>query len=214
MKLNNKMVYCLSVTIFFTSLTGCGSISRVESLGGGYEVVAYTRHSFSEPEATQITLQYRKPSGGRIMIWPETLGVIETNDAVLFIGYKAYDQPPSDEPRATRPRLFIVQAPNLPLDISEEILWRQAKQSGGDLAIVLKKPSVLKKVNIHHVGETNNILELRFEIEDVRLNGVIHVDWHQILDVMREVKEKGVVRKDRVWGTSYIEKEFKPQENK
>jgi hypothetical protein len=28
---------------------------------------------------------------------------------------------------------------------------------------------------------------------------------------MREVKEKGVVRKDRVWGTSYIKKEFKPE---
>jgi hypothetical protein len=174
-------------------------------------MVSYTRHSFSNPEATQITLQYRNSEGRRVMIWPETLGCIVTNDAALFIGYKAYDQPPSDEPQATRPRLFIVRVPNLPLDISEEILWRQAKQSGGDLAKLLKEPSVLKKVNIHDVGETNNILELRFEIEDVGPNGVIHLDWYQISDIMREVKEKGVLRKDRVWGTKYIEKEFKPE---
>jgi uncharacterized protein YlbG (UPF0298 family) len=42
----------------------------------------------------------------------------------------------------------------------------------------------------------------------------IYMDWNQISDVMREVKEKGVVRKDRVWGTSYIEKEFKPEVQK
>jgi len=31
---------------------------------------------------------------------------------------------------------------------------------------------------------------------------------------MREVKVKGVVRNDLRWGTSYIEKEFKPEVQK
>jgi len=40
------------------------------------------------------------------------------------------------------------------------------------------------------------------------------ISWDQLSVIMREVKEKGVVRKDRVWGTSYIEKEFKPEVQK
>ena len=41
-----------------------------------------------------------------------------------------------------------------------------------------------------------------------------HLDWNLVPDIMREVKGKGVVRKDRVQGTSYIEKEFKPEVQK
>ena len=37
------------------------------------------------------------------------------------------------------------------------------------------------------------------------------LNWNQISDIMREVKEKGVVKKDRVWGTKYIEIEYKPE---
>ena len=40
------------------------------------------------------------------------------------------------------------------------------------------------------------------------------MDWNQIFDVMREVKEKGVIHKDLRWGTTYIEKEFKPEVQK
>jgi hypothetical protein len=42
----------------------------------------------------------------------------------------------------------------------------------------------------------------------------VRLDWNQIFDIMHEVKEKGVEHKDRVWGTSYIEKEFKPETQK
>jgi hypothetical protein len=64
------------------------------------------------------------------------------------------------------------------------------------------------------VGETNNVLELRFGIEGGGPYGVLQLDWNQLFDIMREAKEKGVVKKDRVWGTSYIEKEFKPEQQK
>jgi uncharacterized protein YlbG (UPF0298 family) len=43
---------------------------------------------------------------------------------------------------------------------------------------------------------------------------IISLDWNQIADIMREVKEKGVVKKDRVCGYSYIEIEYKPEVQK
>lgn len=212
MKLEKKSICCFSLVILFTGITGCGSVSSVEPLGGGYEEVIYTRNSISEPSAHQITLQYRKPDGGLIMVWPSVRSYRVKKDMAVFVGNEAYEQPDPDDPQATRPRLFLVRAPDLPLDVSEEILWRQAKQSGGDLTKLLKKQELLKKINISYVGETNSLLELRFGIEGGGPYGVLYLDWNQISDIMREVKEKGVVRKDRVWGTSYIEKEFNPEE--
>jgi hypothetical protein len=40
------------------------------------------------------------------------------------------------------------------------------------------------------------------------------LNWSQVFDIMREVKEKGTLRKDPRWGTSYIEKEFQPEVQK
>ena len=106
-----------------------------------------------------------------------------------------------------KPRLFVVRAPDPPLDITDEVLWRWSKQSGRSFA------ELLGKDYIRGANETNNVLELSFFIvkrpDWEELN--IRMDWNQFFDVVREVKEKGVVRKDRVWGTSYIEKEFKPE---
>jgi len=107
----------------------------------------------------------------------------------------------------------VVRAPKLPLDITDEVLWRWAKQSNDDLAKLLKNSDLFNKVHIGHFEETNSTLEFYVEILNVG-NGVIRLNWNQLPDIMREVKEKGVVRKDRVWGTSYIEKEFKPEVQK
>ena len=52
MKLNKKTVYHVLVAISCASLIGCGSVTRVEPLGNGYERVSYTQSSISEPEAT------------------------------------------------------------------------------------------------------------------------------------------------------------------
>jgi hypothetical protein len=213
MKLNKELTIYLSLAILCTSLTGCASQS-VESLGGGYEEVTYTQPSvFMEQDAHRFSLQYRNQKSRLVMIWPETLGIIVTNDMAIFRAGKAYEPPYPDEPRATGWRLFAVKEPNLPLDITDEFLWRWAKQSDGDFAKLLKDPKLFKKVHIGNIDRTNSVLEFHTEILDVG-NGIIRLDLNQIPDIMREVKEKGVAKKDRVWGTSYIEKEFKPEVQK
>src|SRR5882757_6424181 len=153
MNQNNKLTRCISSAVLCAWLTGCASVSSVESLGGGYEEVTYTRTSISEENANQITFQYRNSQGRLTMIWPSVRSYRIRNDIAVFVGDEAYEQPDSDDPQATRPRLFVVRSPDLPLDVSKEILWRQAKQSGGDLAKLLKEQSLLKKVSISYIGE-------------------------------------------------------------
>jgi hypothetical protein len=209
-KLNNKLVCRFLLAILCASLTGCGTVSRVEQLGHGYEEVAYTHTSITmEPESTQITLQYRKPNGGQVVIWPSVLGCTIKNDVAVFEAKAAAKQPDPNNSRSTDSRLFAVKAPSPPLDITDEVLWRWSKESGADFA------KALKTASIAFWKEKDNMVELHFATWPPNLPDiVVRLDWNQISDIMREVKEKGVVRKDRVWGTSYIEKEFQPEVQK
>ena len=154
------------------------------------------------------------------MVWPDLYPskVVIKDQVAVFVGTKAYEPPDPEERRATNPRLLAVRAPELPLDITDEVLWRCAKQSGnlqlfaspvsGDMADLLKDPDVMKKAYIGHIEETNSMLQFFFQIRDTGPSGTIHLDWKLIPDIMHEVKEKGVVRKDRLWHKTYIEKEF------
>jgi hypothetical protein len=100
-----------------------------------------------------------------------------------------------------------MKAPDLLLDITDEVLWRWSKQSGEDFT------KLSKKAYIMYPKKKGDALEFQFAVWTPPdwPTVVVLMDWNQISDVMREVREKGVVRKDRVWGTSYIEKEFKPE---
>jgi hypothetical protein len=55
---------------------------------------------------------------------------------------------------------------------------------------------------------------VRLEFPSTGKDWNIKLDWNQISDVMREVKETGVLRKERIRGTKYLEKEFKPEVQK
>jgi hypothetical protein len=223
-KLNKKSAVHFSLAILCVSLTGCSDSVQVEPLGNGYEEVTYTRTSW-EPESHQISLQYQTAGGKRVMIWPSLDGVrpIMKDDIMVFVGTKAYEPPDPDEPRATKQRLFVVKAPDLPLDITDEVLWRCAKQPGPQLYATLESPladgswpkwvkqsdtNLVEDIKNPHMSidlleETNGALKFCGPYFD------FHLDWNLVPDVIREVKEKGVVRKDRVWHTTYIEKEFK-----
>ena len=213
MKLGNKLVIHFLLATLCASLTGCGTIPRYEDKGGRYVEAIYTSPGLWEPSGHRFALCYKHSDFWHSTIWPQTLGIIVTNDLAVFRAGKAYEPPYPDEPSATGWRLFVVRAPKLPLDITDEVLWRWAKQSNDDLAKLLKNSDLFNKVHIGHFEETNSTLEFYVEILNVG-NGVIRLNWNQLPDIMREVKEKGVVRKDRVWGTSYIEKEFKPEVQK
>jgi hypothetical protein len=195
MKPNKKLAYYFFLVILCTNLTGCGTIPSYEELGNGYVEATYTRTSFSEPSAHRISLQYRK-GWHTVVIWPSLESSVFVNDDVaVFIGLMGNKET----------RLFAVKMPNPPMDITDEVLWRWSKESGKGFA------DALKVSGAGTLGKKGYMLEFHFTFwarED--WPRTVNLGWSQISDIMREVKEKGVERKDRVWGTSYIEKEFKP----
>ena len=132
------------------------------------------------------------------MIWPSLdSGVIVNNKVAIFDAVMGSHES----------KLFAVKAPELPLNITSEVLWRWSKQSGGDFEKLLRKASVV------YEKEKQNAVEFHF-VDGSHKDIVFSLEWKQIVEIMREVKEKGVVCKDPVWGTSYIEKEFKPETQK
>ncbi|MGA2240987.1 MAG: hypothetical protein ABSH11_02975 [Verrucomicrobiota bacterium] len=207
MKLDNKLVCHFSLAILCVSLTGCGTIPSYEDLGNRYVEATYTSTGLWEPSGHRFALCYKHSDFWHSTIWPDTLGIIATNGIAIFSAFVADDPPPPDWPRATHSRLFAVKAPELPLDITDEVLWRWSKQSGEDFA------KILRTASIANWEQKNGAVEFLFAT-GTHKDIIMRLDWNQISDVMREVKEKGVVRKDRVQGTRYIEIVFKPEVQK
>src|SRR5208283_2425888 len=102
--------------------------------------------------------------------------------------------------------------PGLPLDITDEVLGRWSKATGKDFVKAVQLFSMATP------AEKNGRLELQLEFwtqeKDWPDKITVQLDWNQVSDIMREVKEKGIIHKDLRWGTSYIEKEFQPEVQK
>ena len=145
------------------SLNGCGSISDYEPLGSGYIWVTHTENSISEPSAHQFQLQY-SPGKGEwwIKVWPDMgEGVAVTNGVAVFGGEKGTEKPQHfGEYWPTESRVFVVKSPDMPMDITDEVLWRWSKQSNGDFARIQKTASLA------YVKGTNNMVGFYFAVAD------------------------------------------------
>ena len=98
----------------------------------------------------------------------------------------------------------------MPMDITDEIIGRWAQTFGKDIE------KAKQFVGVQSPKEKDNKLDFQFVFWTTENwpDTVITLNWNQISDIMCEVEEKGVVHKDLRWGTSYIEKEFKPEVQK
>ncbi len=195
------MAYYLFGVVSLLGVVSCVS-SDVAPLGSGYEEVTYTHGSLSEPAAQRISLQYQNSHHGRIKIWPSLYGVssVIKNDIAIFVGDEGYVRPGTGSV-STRPRLFFVNSSHCPMDVTDEVLWRWSKGSGQDF------DTVVKSARIVYPKEKDAEVEFLFAT-GLHKDIVVRLDWAQIADIMREVKQSGIERKDSRWGTIYIEKEF------
>jgi hypothetical protein len=206
MKLTKNPIVHLSLAILCAGLAGCASPSTVAPLGSGYEEKGHPNRSTTAPADMRVSFQYRAPDGKITLIWPSLYGVGEVinGDMAIFVGDKAYVSPDPNDPRGTKPRLFAVRSPGLPLDITDEVLWRWSKASGKDFA------KAVQLFSLATPAEKNGQLELQLEFwtqeRDWPDKTTLQLDWDQVLDIMREVKEKGTVHKDPRWDIPYIEK--------
>lgn len=176
----------------------------VEPLGNGYARLAHpTRASRDQPETMRVSLEYKKLDGKPILVWPSLYGVDEVvkGDLVIFVGDRAYVHPLTDEPKGTQPRLFADRAPGLPLDITDELLWRWSKTSGKDFT------QAAQLLSLASPSENNGQLQVHLIFaSDDWPDTLVQLDWNQVSDIIREVREKGTVYRDLRWHTPYIAK--------
>jgi hypothetical protein len=204
MKLITNLVFRFSPALLGIVLAGCSTPPIVQPLSNGYVEVTHSHRSMISSADLRVSFEYREPNGRTILIWPSLYGVGEViqGDMAIFVGDKAYVSANPDDPRGTRPRLFAVRAPGLPLDITDEVLSRWAKASGKDFA------KAMQLFNLATPVEKNNQLEVQLEFwadeSSWPDNSTLQLDWNQVSDIMLAVKEKGTVRKDLRWGTPYL----------
>jgi hypothetical protein len=187
-------------------LTGCGSISDYEPLGSGYIWVTHTQNSISEPSAHQFALEYSPGKGKRWKkVWPDLYGgIVVTNGVAVFVAIKAYGPHTWGTPweSTSRPRLFAVRAPDYPLDITGPVLALTAKHRGQNLS------EIENSAGFESLHQTSNGIKIRFAtrnwFDDVELS------WNQVSNIMIDVKNHGVVRKDLRFGSKYIKMETMP----
>jgi hypothetical protein len=206
MKPIKNLIIRFLLVMLYAGLAGCMTPNPVAPLGGGYEEKGHPNRSSPDPADARVSFQYRAPDGKITLIWPSLYGVGEVvkGDVAIFVGDKAYLSPDADTPRGTKPRLFAVRSPALPLDITDEVLWQWSKKSGKDFAKALDRFSMVSP------EEKNGQVELQLEFwtqeRDWPDKTTLQLDWSQVFDIMREVKEKGTLHKDPRWNTPYIEK--------
>lgn len=192
-------------------LAGCQTHSITTPVGSGFEEVSHPHHALiDEPEPPRFSFQHRDADGTVTRIWPSLYGVNEVihGDLAIFVGDKAFIEPE----RVTHPRLFAVKPGELPLDITDEVLWRWARANGKDFGRTLQKFALVAP------AEKNGGLELRLDFntenkffeedKDWPDTSVLQLDWNQVAEILRAVKTKGVEEKDLRWHTPYIGEKF------
>jgi len=190
---------------------GCKTHTTIVPLKHGYEEVSHPYHTLiDEPAPPRISFQYRGTNNVVTPIWPSLYGVndIIHGELAIFVAEKAA----LDPARITHPRLFAVRSPELPLDITDEVLWRWSHANGKSF------PKTLEKLAMVTPEERNDGIELRLDFwpqgswsaerEDWPEQGSLQLDWRQIDEIMGRVKTKGVIEKDLRWHSAYIGEQF------
>ena len=213
MKLRKQVIECLAAMACLIC-AGCLAHKSTTALGNGYEEVSHPHHDFGsmapEPAPPRVSLQHRGKDDQVTEIWPSlyAAATVIQGDLAVFVAEKA-----NLADHTTHPRLFAVRSPDVvPLDITDEILWRWSKANGKDFKRTVDK--------VAEIGaeEGNGGLLVHIDFwpksdytavrDDWPDDGSLLVDWKQVDEIMHAVKTRGVPEKDQRWETPYIGEQF------
>lgn len=213
MKLFRLLSLALGLALLCLGQTGCRTPQKTTHLSDGYEEVVHPRRALligDEPPPARISFQYLSPNGKLTRIWPSLYGVHEVvhGDLAIFVG----DQNFSDGGAASaRPRLFAVKAPELPVDITHEVLLHWSRITGKDSA---KAVEMFNSV----VPESNDVgvvLHLEFAPQDYLMvdrnwpdKSAFQLTWTRVSEIMDAVKARGTLKEDPLWHTQFIGERF------
>lgn len=195
----------LALLFISTSLTGCQSEKNITKLGHGYEEVRHPGLVPDNDNPPRVSLQHRNADGKVIPIWPALSGPAEVvhSNLVVFVGDKAFLDPEKN----IHPRLFAVEAPALPLDITDETLWRWSRANGKSFDRAMERLCLISATPADH--GLNVHLEFLFvdglrDDKDWPDTSDLKLDWSQLAQIIQAVKTKGTIEKDLRWKTRYI----------
>lgn len=173
-------------------LAGCGGETSIKPLDEGYSEVDVTYRGMGEPQMTQHQLAYTDSQGRRTIIWPWVFSdIIISNHVAVFMG----ENPEHDQ------RLIAVNPPGLPLDITPQAIVSWASIAGLDVTNAVTKADLMDcKRSVD--GDPELYVGLGDMNQSTNVN--ILVKWDQIPGLMREVATKGIERKDKKFGVTYL----------
>ena len=209
MTLPKNFVIRVAAVLICAGITGCESHKDISPVGNGYEETPHRSHAFMQAARTWVSLDYRESADKTTEVWPSisTENLILKGDLAVFVGDKAYITPE----RVTHPRLFAVKSPELPIDISDEVLHRWCVANGksfSQAANNLIQRSIESKDDglvVHLEFWTSGLLGENKDWPDA---SDLNLDWPQIKDIMNHVKARGIPKKDLRWETPYIGEKF------
>jgi hypothetical protein len=187
-------------------LTDCAGQKAVTPLGAGYEEISHPVHTFLPGEnPPRISLAQVDATGRKTTIWPSLycFNAVVNGDVAIFVADKAFLNAGQG---SIHPRLFAVESPGLPVDITEEVLWRWASANGRDLV------KTFSRFSLATPAEKAGQLAVHLEFwsggymtdADWPETGDLQLNWSEVAKIMHSVEVKGVQEKDLRWHTTYI----------
>jgi hypothetical protein len=191
--------------------TGCATHQATIPLSNGFEFVSHPHHTMiDDPPPPRIALQYH-PAGGTVTpIWPSlysTETVVHSN-LVLLVAERGFVEPE----RVTHGRLFASRPPALPLDLTDEMLWRWSQTNHRDFGAALQKLAAVTPA----AGGDGVDITFQFWapalVNEAHLDwpdtSALHLSWTQIDELISLVKTKGLTQKDLRWHTEFIGEKY------
>jgi len=196
----------LAAGVLCLGITGCQTQPSAPKAGGLYVEISHKAHSFLPGDhPARISLNYKQDDGSTTLIWPSLYSktLVVRDGTALFVGDKAFLRAGQ---ASIHPRLFVVQFPGLPVDITAQILWRWAVANGKDVSKTFSRFSLA----VPEETAGGAVVHLDFwsgsylADEDWPETGDLKLSWAEVDNLMNAVEAKGITQKDPRWHTPYI----------
>ncbi len=193
-------------------VTGCRTHKETTALSNGYEEVAHvTRTYIDEPPTPRISLQYRKPGSSKVLqVWP-SLSASRTaihGNLAFFTGDRTRREFGSFD---SQPRLFAVQVPEPPVDITDEALWLWAKSAGKKFDTAQAKLTLVTP----EAGNGGLILHFDFTADNSFIadkswpdTADYELSWRQVTNLVHGVAGKATLRREARGHVEYLKANF------
>jgi len=200
----------LGLAMLCLVLAGCQTHKKTTHLSNGYEEVAYKLRApmnSDEPATTRVGLQYMGSDGKLTKIWPSLYGGSEVihGGIAIFVAERTF----SDAGTAVlHPRLFVVKAPELPMDITDQVLFRWCKSADKDFKHAVQSFNAVTP----EAANGGLVLHLQFLTQDYLMadrdwpdKADLQLSWEQVSDIMHTVNLNGFMKRDLGWKAPYID---------